>query len=394
MNVESPLLQPAPEGPARALGNRFSSALAVTSDTNPTKLVLGLALILSALAAIYWMAFASDRYVSQANVVVQRAQAPGIGSADLGAFLSGGSSPGVRGDQMLLRDHMLSLDMLKKLDAKLHLRTHYSDHKRDFLSRASSEKMPMERFRDYFLGCVKIDYDDYDGVLEMRVEAFDPVTAQAIVVEMLREGEAFMNDSDHKLADVQVEFLEDALKHTAKRNQDAREAVIAFQNKAGMVSPEDDLRFAANTIAQLEARKTSLQVNLGSLQSYLVADHPDVVSVRQQIASIDEQIRLKREKATAPGGEALNRSTEKFQRLQQEAAFTQGLYQTTMAALEKGRIEAARSVKKISILQTPTLPEYAERPRRAYNALVFALIALIVAGISLLLVSIVRDHFD
>jgi capsular polysaccharide transport system permease protein len=65
-----------------------------------------------------------------------------------------------------------------------------------------------------------------------------------------------------------------------------------------------------------------------------------------------------------------------------------------MAALEKGRIEAARSVKKISILQTPTLPEYAERPRRAYNALVFALIALIVAGISLLLVSIVRDHFD
>ena len=45
-------------------------------------------------------------------------------------------------------------------------------------------------------------------------------------------------------------------------------------------------------------------------------------------------------------------------------------------------------------MQTPTLPEYAEQPRRLYNSLVFALIALLIAGISLLLVSIVRDHFD
>jgi capsular polysaccharide transport system permease protein len=295
---------------------------------------------------------------------------------------------------MLLRDHLLSFDMLRKLDAKLHLRAHYSDRNRDFITRASSATLPIERFRDYFLSRVRIDYDDYEGVLELRVEAFDPATAQAIVREMLREGEAFMNDTDHKLASAQVDFLEQALLQTAQRNQKAREAVLAFQSQAGMVSPEDSLRSAAQTIAQLEARQTALQVQLGTLQSYLVSDHPDVIAVRQQIASINRQIEVERTKTTSPANGGLNRSTERFQRLQQDAAFTQSLYQTTLAALEKGRIDAARAVKKVSVLQTPTLPEYAEQPRRAYNSLVFALIALLVAGISLLLVSIVRDHFD
>lgn len=399
MNVESPI-QPGPGGDSRmtALRDRLTRGLAdmrgKSAGFSAMGLVLGIALFASIVATIYWMAIASDRYVSQANVVVQRAQLPGAGPADLGGLLSGGASTGIRGDQMLLRDHLLSFDMLRKLDAKLHLRAHYSDTNRDFLSRASSARMPIERFRDYFMSRVRIDYDDYDGVLELRVEAFDPVTAQAIVTQMLQEGEAFMNDSDHKLASAQVKFLEEALQQAAQRNHQAREAVLAFQNEAGLVSPEDSLRSTAQTIAQLEARQTALQVQLGTLQSYLVADHPDVVSVRQQIASIGRQISVERAKATAPGTAALNRSTEKFQRLQQDAAFTQSLYQTTLAALEKGRIDAARSVKKISILQTPTLPEYAEHPRRAYNSLVFALIALLVASISLLLVSIVRDHFD
>ncbi|MFM9935466.1 MAG: hypothetical protein ACKVOL_04635 [Novosphingobium sp.] len=400
MNVETPLFQPDRNGDgmqdsARGkIARRIAAVRRPWAETSAYSIVVSLAVVSSLLAAIYWMAIASDRYVSQANVVVQRAQATGGGIGDLSGLLSGVSASGNRGDQMLLRDHLLSIDMLKKLDAKLHLRAHYANPQRDLLSRLRSADQPIEKFHDYFLNRVRIDYDDYDGVLELRVEAFDAATAHNIVVEMLREGEAFMNDSDHKLASAQVGFLEEALQRMDQRNQASREAVIAFQNQEGMVSPEDSLRSTAQTIAQLQARQTALQVQQGTLQSYLVSDHPDVVSVRQQIASIGRQIEVERAKATSPRSGALNRTTEKFQRLQQEAAFTQALYQTTLAALEKGRMDAARSVKKISVLQTPTIPEYAEQPRRGYNVLVFSLIAFLVAGISLLLVSIVRDHFD
>lgn len=77
-----------------------------------------------------------------------------------------------------------------------------------------------------------------------------------------------------------------------------------------------------------------------------------------------------------------------------EAAFAQDVYKTALVALEKGRIEATRTIKKVSVLQSPTQPEYALEPRRFYNTLVFILVAMLLAGVAHLLAAIVRDHKD
>ncbi len=77
-----------------------------------------------------------------------------------------------------------------------------------------------------------------------------------------------------------------------------------------------------------------------------------------------------------------------------ESVFAQDLYKTGLVALEKGRLEAIRTIKKVSVLQTPSRPELALEPRRFYNTLVFILVALLLAGITHLLAAIVRDHKD
>lgn len=393
MNVETPVGQRHGQA-ATTVAAHLAWLQGGWSGRRIRNLVLGIAAAVSLSATLYFMLVASDRYVSQANVVVERTRISGAPGMNFDGLLSGFSASGNRPDQMLLRDHMLSIDMLKKLDAKLHLRAHYSDWRRDPLSRLWAADAPIERFHDYFMDRVRIDYDDYDGVLEVRAEAFDPKTAHAIVTEMLRDGETFMNDTDHKLAQAQIDFLEGEVRRISERNARARQAVIDFQNREGIVSPEDSLRSVEAIINQLEARKSALQVQMTTLQSYLVPDHPDVVAVRQQVAAIEAQIEAERKKAIAPSSSALNRKTERFQQLQQEATFAHALLQTTLAALESGKVDAARTVKKISIMQSPTIPETATRPRRSRSAIVFTLIAFMLAGISLLFVSIVRDHFD
>jgi capsular polysaccharide transport system permease protein len=70
------------------------------------------------------------------------------------------------------------------------------------------------------------------------------------------------------------------------------------------------------------------------------------------------------------------------------------VYKTALSALERGRVEAARTIKKVAVLQTPTLPEYAEQPRRIYNAAAFALVAFLLAGIAHLIAAIIREHKD
>ena len=103
-----------------------------------------------------------------------------------------------------------------------------------------------------------------------------------------------------------------------------------------------------------------------------------------------------REKAklTDPSGQTLNASVEQFQRLQMEVTFTQDIYRAAATALEKGRVDAARLLQKVSVIQAPTLAEYSLEPRRIYNAIVSLLFGLMLAGIVQLIHQIIRDHVD
>jgi capsular polysaccharide transport system permease protein len=77
-----------------------------------------------------------------------------------------------------------------------------------------------------------------------------------------------------------------------------------------------------------------------------------------------------------------------------EAGFASDVYKTSLVALEKGRVEATRNLKKVSVVQSPTLPTTSLEPRRFYNIIVSLLVIFLVAGVVHLLAAIVRDHKD
>ena len=151
-------------------------------------LIVRLIVIGAVLAVPYWLFIASDRYVSEATVIIQRTdQIEGTG-VSLPAVVAGVGGPS-SGDQLLLREYLLSLDMLKKLDASLDLRSHFSDRRWDPISRMWFRNAPTEWFYKYWLSRISVDYDSYSSVLRIRVEAYDPKTAEAIVAFMVKEGD-------------------------------------------------------------------------------------------------------------------------------------------------------------------------------------------------------------
>ena len=355
--------------------------------------IIAAALIASVAAAVYWLAIASDRYVSEAHVIIQRTDLPSGQQVDFSSLLGGGGG-GSRTDQLLLRDYLLSVDMLKKLDASLGLRAHYSDTARDPISRMWRQDMAMEWFHRHYLSRVSVEFDDYAGVLLIKAQGYDPKMAQAITARLVGEGERFMNALASNLAQEQVNFLEKQVAQMSSRALDARQAVLSYQNKKGLVSPQASAESIAGIVAKLEAQRTELQTQLSASQAYLVPTHPGIIQLGQQIAAVEKQITQEKAKLASPGGETLNRVVEEFQRLELSAVFAQDVYKTALVALEKGRIEATRTIKKVSVLQSPTTPEYALEPQRFYNTLVFLLIAMLVAGVLHLLAAIVRDHKD
>jgi capsular polysaccharide transport system permease protein len=354
--------------------------------------IMAAALLMSLLAAGYWLIVASDRYVSEARVIIQRSDLSSGQAMDFTSLLSGVAG-GNRPDQLLMRDHMISLDMLRKLDTQLQLRQHYSSQG-DWLSRLWDAQAPLEKFLDYFRSRVSVELDEYAGVLSIKAQAYTPEMAQAITAAMVADGEDTMNAMAHALAREQVNFLEGQVATMGERAQAKRIAVLAYQNRKGLVSPQATAENVATIVNRLEAQLAELQTRRNTLLGYLQPGSANVVELNLQINAVQKQIGTEKARLTAPGGQTLNAAVEEFQRLQMEAEFAQQVYQTALTALERGRVEATRTLKKVSVLQSAGMPEFPLEPRRLYNLLVFVLTAFLLAGVLQLLGAIVRDHKD
>lgn len=344
-------------------------------------------------ALVYWGIMASDRYVSEARVVIERTNMSAGSSMDLGSLLTGNTG-GNSHDQLSLRAYLLSVDMLKKLDAQLDLRGHYSDSDVDVLSRMWGKDRAQELFYQYYLSKTSVELDEYSGLLVIKVQAFNATMAKAIADLLVLEGERYMNELGHAMARDQVFFLEKQVDEMGQKALLARQALLAFQNKKGMLSPHTAAETVQGAINKLEGQITDLKARRAALLGYLSPQAPGVVELNIQISALEQQVKQEQERLTSPQGQTLNRTVEEFQRLEMAAKFAEDVYQTALVALEKGRLEALRTLKKVSVLQSPTLPQYPLEPRRIYNIVVFILIAMIISGIIHMLAAIIRDHQD
>jgi capsular polysaccharide transport system permease protein len=203
-----------------------------------------------------------------------------------------------------------------------------------------------------------------------------------------------MNELGHRRAREQVAFLEKQVAEMSGKALQTRQELLVFQNQKGMLSPQSLAETLLTTVNRLEAQLTDLKARRSSLLGYLSPSAPGVVEIDMQINGIEKQLQLEQSRLTSPKGQTLNRTVEEYQRLEMTAKFAEDVYKTALVALEKGRIEALRTLKKVSVLQSPTLPQYPLEPRRLYNIAVFIIMALILAGIVHLLAAIIRDHRD
>jgi capsular polysaccharide transport system permease protein len=355
--------------------------------------VFWLAALLCVAAVMYWGLIASDRYVSEAHVIIQQIDPPAGTGLDISSMIgmSGGST---RADQMFLRDHLLSVDMLAKLDSQLGLREHYSDRRYDMLSRLWSKDISQERFHSYYLSRIGVMFDDNAGVLIVHAEAFTPEKAHEIASLLVEEGERYMNQMARRLAQEQVAFIEKQVEQISERVITARQAVLTFQNERNLVSPQGTAEALFGIISQLEGRLIELKTQRDALLGYQQAQSPAVVDVDLQVAAVKKQIAREQARLTSSERQTLNRIVEEYQRLEMNAEFAREMYKAGLTALEKHRVEAGRMLKMVSVLQRPTHPQYPLEPRRIYNTTVFILLTLLLAGILTLLKVIVRDHRD
>lgn len=342
-----------------------------------------------ALALIYYALFAADRYVSESVVTIREAgqsvnPVPGL------AMLAGLHSP-PREDVLYLKEYMHSLDMLKHLDAKLGLRKAYAQAGLDPFYRLFPD-ISQEWFLWYFRNRVDIGFDDASSLITLRVDGFSPDFVRVMNAEILAQSERFINEVSHRLAREQMSFSEGELHKARERYQQAKNRLLAFQNKHRLLDPTAQAQATASLSTQMEGDLARLETELKNLLTYLQEDSHQVVSLRNQIAALKSQLGQERGRVTGGADGRLNTLAAQYQGLLLDAGFAEDAYKLALAATESTRIEASRKLKGLVVVESPTRPETAAYPQRIYNLVTLLLALGLLYGITRLAVATLRDH--
>ena len=77
-----------------------------------------------------------------------------------------------------------------------------------------------------------------------------------------------------------------------------------------------------------------------------------------------------------------------------DVEFKKEIYSSTLSGLAKGKLSAARLIKNVGILQSPSKPQYAVKPERLYSIAATIVVMLLVLGMLQLLKAVILDHVD
>ncbi len=343
---------------------------------------------------LYLAVIAADRYVSESVVAVR--QAGGEGSSLPGAALMlAGITPASHEDTLYLKDFIHSQGLLLALDKRLDLRKHFNGAGAD-LPFKLLDGASREDFTNYYRKRVELQFDDRSALLKVRTQGFDAAFAQRLNQVILEESERFVNETSHRIARERLRFAEGELDHSAKRLQEARNDVLAFQSKHRLIDPTAQAQSTGALALELQASRARLEAELNSLLAYLNEDSYQVKALRGRLGALERQIATEGARATTDNkrGERMNALAADFQALQLRAQFTQDAYRTALAAVENARIDATRKIKSLVVVEPPTEPDAAEYPLRAYNLATVLVICVLLFAITRLVLATIREHQD
>lgn len=358
----------------------------------PRRLQIALIGIPMLLGLLYFVLVAANRYTSESIVAVRAAVVSNAGSP-LSAM--SGASLAAFADTLYLIDYVRSANVAEELDKKLQLRKHYEDGNHIDLFFRLWPSSSRETYLDYYRARVELEFDDTNGLLTIRPQAFTPEMANSVSRAILESCERFVNEFSNRIGREQMAFAEQELADSSGRLQRAKEKVTEFQATNRIVDPTAQQVAASSLTAQLQSQIATLEADLKAKLAYMQPDAPMVQALRDQVNATKAQLGEERARTTSlTSGDRLGALAVQYQELVLQAQFAQATYESANGAYQAARIEAAQKLKSLVVVAKPVVPESAKYPRRIYDLLTLLALCIIAYTVTRLIVAAIREHQD
>lgn len=350
--------------------------------------------------AFYQGVIASDRFVSQAKLIVKEPDSSSTLDPSMALLTGFGVSSG-SSDTELVKAYIHSNDMLQHLQTSLGLEAHYSSNDYDFVSRLESEAS-QEALQEFYEKHVNIVIDEKSQVITINVQAFERDFAHRVNQAIVERAEWYINEIGHKLAKEQLQFIQQEHQVVDERLRDTKAKLLAFQNRHNLLDPQAEGMAFQQITYTLEAEIAAKRTQLGLLRSSMSANAPLVVQTQTELDSLENQLRDQRARLTQGNGGntalpedeqnlSVSELLARFGEYKIDMELALNAYASSQVSLEKSRIEAYRQIKYLVTVESPTMPEEAAHPDELYNISLFFVVNILLFGIGRILLATVRE---
>ncbi|MEQ8459579.1 MAG: hypothetical protein RLO52_01885 [Sandaracinaceae bacterium] len=340
------------------------------------------------LAALYVGAIATPRYESVSTFTIQSADAaPQVSAIQMLMSNVGGTASR---DVMLVQEYARSRNMLAHLVAEHGFVDHFSEGG-DWFSGLSADA-PTEEVYEFYLDHVSIEHDSQSGVLELRVQAFDPATAHRLGQAILAESERMVNELSDGARQDRIELSMTEVARAEERLGKARQALRQLQGERGDLNPMATAQAALEVRSRLEGELAIARAELSTVSATMPRNAPEVVAARRRVGALQQQIDMQSERLAGSQEDGLSAELAQFEPIVIEKEFAQHAYESAMASLEVARVDASRQHRYLVRISGPSQPERSAFPRFWYTVLSVLVLSFALLGVGTLLVASIREH--
>lgn len=347
------------------------------------------------LGAIYLWGVSTDQYASKVGFTVRREE-DGTASELLGGLAKFASSSGGGSDADILYEFIQSQDLVQRVNDRVDLVSIYSSHWPGDPLFALWPSASIEDLVWYWNRIVRISYDQSSGLIELRVLAFDPATAQKIAQAIVDESQKMINGLNTAAREDLMTYARDDLTQAVNRLKKTRQAMINFRTRTQIVDPSSDLQGQFGVINNLQQQLAQALVELDLLTGTASANDPRVVQARKRIDVIRDRISREREnlvsdKLSGVGADYPTLMAE-YEGLNVDQQYAEESYRAALSALDLARDKASRQTRYLATYIMPTIAQTSEYPKRNVIFALGALFLTMLWGIGALIYYSIRDR--
>ncbi len=240
-----------------------------------------------------------------------------------------------------------------------------------------------------------IDIDRKSGIISISVEDEDPKRAAAMANTYVDALDAINRRVHTSSGHRKRVFLEARLKKVRQDLARAEAALKSFQQEHRLIAVDEQAKAAIEGAARIKGEIIAAQTQLEVLKQFGTEKQNEIIMLRSRIQELQKQLD-KIESGNPAKDEFFIPFKEmpelalKYARLMREAKIQEEVFKLLTSQYELAKIEEARDVNTIQVLDLAVPPDKKSSPKRALIVILSTLVAFFVA----VFLAFFREYID